>query len=897
MKTLSILLFLFIFNNVFAQLELDPKELNSLRFLLAQYQIGYWNISATTCTGIQKTLGLLSCEDKNGYQTITEIQFPIRSQIDNGEPIYIDKLYFPSLTSIILGALGTSKNSSYSIINLLDIPDNKNLISMQISGITMDIPQDFPKYLNLTNMVLTSNTITSDLSLNSLLETSLVYLSIRNLSFTSSFKFTFNSSATINENLQTLIIENVRSLETYGLFNISDKNFKKLISMTLTFLLYENLELNHSLISTITVFNCGFSKEDLSEYNFFSLTITNNKTPLTKTFSLSNFQLTDTNTTGYFDNSSQLSNFTIYIQGYQNITANLDESFCSVKTLNIQGVKLLRNHVPDCFYCYWSYASTILPVNTPPPPSNFSCKISLDQYGYNLNPGEYIYIGGKNLGWGKDASPLLVPVTNNVQFRKKVILLKFFGVFLVIKVELIHEEIYNSSSVQLLLYGVFNLYAPLNITIQGKPCQIIYLSTYELHCTYPNFNSSEPVLVRTGDSISSVGLYISQPLSVRAFTYNNLFIITANFGMNPYNVSVYISDLTCNITVLNADLVGCIPTQSILPNIQYNVSLYANGFSSNFKLLITSKNNCGVDSKCNDHGSCVEGVCQCSSGYSGYYCESQLSPGVVILPNNTIPSPTIIVKDGMNFTFNIIAIQEIDELSSVVRELKTDKWSYSTTGNETFSITTYSLQSTSKQEVDQINATIEYSKNSRLIEFAGQSTLYPENSLKLMITINNWSFKDKLNRLRVLMESSSSIITEDECSPDLDITVNNGSDVNYLRMTINDVSFYGRFLPFALADNKPIFIQNQVVNQTKDNPDFSVLINTEASSASTCGSHHKFETWKIITIVVVCSVVILAATIATVITIKKKVMIRREDIKFKCSSMFTGLPSVILKSL
>ncbi|EFA81356.1 Tenascin [Heterostelium album PN500] len=810
------------------------------------------------------------------------------------------------------------KNSSYSLLQLLDNVDNVNLTFIQISTLNLDVPSGFPKYIKINNLNLININMLHDISLNALLNSSVVNMLLNNLTSTSTFKVTFDTTATVNQNIQKLEISNVPSF--VGPLNITDTYFPKLSDINLDFITYQNIEFHSGSVQTLNVKNCGFKSGDLSSYPIKMLSITNNKTPLLKTKDVDTltvvnssvpilpdrswvserayFSLRDTNTTGHLDNP--IAKNYLWITGTQNVTTTINDSFCQVSDLNIFNAQLLDSHIPECFYCFWYHAFSMVPSNSPPPPPNFNCNISLEKNGFYVNTTENMYIKGKNLGWGRDSNVSVV--ISNELFLKRFLpslsgktTISFstvkpydFDIFWgpQLQVNYIHEETYDSNSKLLLLYGVFNMYAPISVTIQDTPCQITYNTTSQLNCVIPINTLSGRSLVNTYDTVSIVGLYISQPLIISNILFNDRIFINANFGPNPYNVSVYISDFNCTISSINSNQLSCTPTQSITSS-SYMVLLYANGFSSSAELLI-NKTDCGSDNQCNGNGSCTNGKCRCNDGYGGYFCQSPLSPGVIILPNNTIPSPTVIVKDGMNFTFNIIAIQEIDELSSVVRELKTDKWSYSTTGNETFSITTYSLQ-TSTGGIDQINATIEYSKNSRLIEFAGQSTLYPENSLKLMITINNWSFKDRLNQLRILMESKATI--DLECS-ELGIKADNESNVNFIQMTNGDRSFYGRFLPYALSDNRPVLVQNQVVNQTKDSiligmtlpycdsciidPDFSVLINTDVQDSC---KDNKFATWKIVTIVVVVSVVSIAVAASAFIIIRKKLIYKKENNK------------------
>ncbi|EFA81354.1 hypothetical protein PPL_05337 [Heterostelium album PN500] len=621
------------------------------------------------------------------------------------------------------------------------------------------------------------------------------------------------------------------------------------------------------------------------------------------------FYLLDTNSSGTLDSFDQISSkSSIKIEGQQkDIKVQLKDSHCLLKTFVIPST-LWDNttSIPSCFYCYWSDLYQNLPANIPPRPLNYNCNISIDQYKYTIPiAGFFVDIYGNNLGYGKSTRPSNMVLGNPNTMLKYPAYTQFgtdtisfsteynytFDIFWAVPVKMDYIHTVNLESGDLLVksYGLFNTILPMNITVGGLDCQVVYNSSSQLNCIIPKYSTSSPLPIYATDSITNVTKYSAPYFKIDSFDFKDILTINANFGLNPYNVSVLLSDLNCNITTLTDSTLQCIPHKNVTNSRYYNLLVYANAYDTS--LIIPGKDDCGTGSTCNAHGSCINGVCRCDNGFSGYYCQSQLNPGVVILPNNTDPSPTIIVRDGLNFTFNIIAIQEIDELSSVVRELKTNKWLQSTTGNETSSITTYSLQ-TSTAGVDQINATIEYSKNSRLIEFAGQSTLYPENSLKLLISINNWSFKDRLNQLRILMESKATV--DLGCS-ELNIDINNGSNVSYLTMMIDEVTFYGRFLPYALADNKPILIQNQVVNQTKESvvvgmtlpycdscvidPDFSVLINPD-KTASKCSSK-KFESWKIATIVVVCSVVILASAITSAIVLRKKIRYSREEKKME----------------
>ncbi|EFA81348.1 hypothetical protein PPL_05331 [Heterostelium album PN500] len=909
--------------------QLNQRELGSVAFLIKQYKLN-WDINGSNCFYISNQTGALNCLPPiNGYQTVSEINlYSIATFTDKGEPDFIEELYFPNMTlfSFDNSAAEIETNSSYSLLALLDNRNNLKLKNLYLTGVNITMPVNFPSNLPITTLSLVGCNVYSDMIMNSLFASQLQNIFISFLDFPKYNKLILDTFGSFNSPVKTLTIRTTQVQVVGGLINLTDSYFPNLSSLEFDLSGTDKIELHLSKLQHIAIRSALITLGNLpslvylemwsgsssvSDYTVFpllkDLIMYSISSPVTKAFNLtklvahntpvpivpdhtwlekdySEFQLYNTNSSGeledinlYFPSTSSY----FRLNGMQNITGSLYESFCFMSVFDFSGITLTNFTIPDCFKCYQSEIVSLLPKNIPQVPLDFVCNVTLDSYGYYINEWLAFPITGNNLGFGKSSAPnMLSKQISNKKFGLSVASLSgkttisfstvknyscdiFWGPTL--QVNYIQTDNSKVGDLLVQLFGMFNSYAPLSVNIGGNICNITLIASNVVNCAITNYTTSVPLLTSTTDTVSSINLYSSPSFTMlKAFVKERTFILYANFGPNPYNVTVYVSNIyKSNISFINETTMTSILPSEVIPFKYYSFYISANGYNRVLTMFVEGDNDCGTGSTCNGNGNCTNGKCRCNDGYGGYYCQAPLSPGVVILPNNTIPSPTIIVKDGMNFTFNIIAIQEIDELSSVVRELKTDKWSYSTTGNETFSITTYSLQSTTAG-IDQINATIEYSKNSRLINFAGQSTLYPENSLKLMITINNWSFKDRLNQLRVLMESSSSIVKEDECSPDLDITVNNGSDVSYLQMTIGDRSFY---------------VQNRVINQTKDSiligmtlpycdscvidPDFSVLINNVGNNEHSCGDK-KFASWKIATIIVVLSVVAVSAAVTTV---------------------------------
>ncbi|EFA85396.1 hypothetical protein PPL_02399 [Heterostelium album PN500] len=302
------------------------------------------------------------------------------------------------------------------------------------------------------------------------------------------------------------------------------------------------------------------------------------------------------------------------------------------------------------------------------------------------------------------------------------------------------------------------------------------------------------------------------------------FYISGRFNMYS-NFTVQVYNQTCNNVQVNSTTITC--NMPIAKANYYNITVddtITNLFIDTGIYVPPEQNNCGVNDQCNGKGALQGG-------------------GVIVNPSPTSPEPTIIVEDKIKFKFDIASIQEIDSDSSIVNEVFTSKWNSTTITIDT--LTTYNYYITVNSTSTSINATIEQSTKDRVVEFGGYPTTYAAGSLKLTIKINNWSYKDKLNHLRVIMTTTIEN-TKDDCDSDTIADGQDINDINYLKVMMNDKTFYGRFLPYSVVDNgRVVKVNNQLINTTVS----TVLVNTDRSGDSRCRSESR--KWLIPTIVVV----------------------------------------------
>ncbi|GAM27524.1 hypothetical protein SAMD00019534_107000 [Acytostelium subglobosum LB1] len=206
-----------------------------------------------------------------------------------------------------------------------------------------------------------------------------------------------------------------------------------------------------------------------------------------------------------------------------------------------------------------------------------------------------------------------------------------------------------------------------------------------------------------------------------------------------------------------------------------------------------------------------------------------------------------------------------------------------------------------------VTALFESSTIQRTVPFAGHSYTYPANSLKLTVYINGWQFKSNLNTLRAVFATQfgndrHAVPTPTPCSGGASHSGDNtdpsfigldGDNLQFVKLIKDNVTFFGRFLPYVMANDRAATSRNELINQTNldafiginmpqcdkclIDPDFSVLINPkngDGSDSADCNhsppSSNQFAKWKIATIAVILGVVALAVVVGAAIFIKHR---------------------------
>ncbi|GAM22396.1 hypothetical protein SAMD00019534_055710 [Acytostelium subglobosum LB1] len=327
----------------------------------------------------------------------------------------------------------------------------------------------------------------------------------------------------------------------------------------------------------------------------------------------------------------------------------------------------------------------------------------------------------------------------------------------------------------------------------------------------------------TYDPYPSISSYTKTRVSSTSITFFGYF------GNIFDKVLVTINGASWTVTNSNSSMIQC-TNNGNLKSGYAELSLIVNGesFISNRTLVIFPDeipDDCGAQSSCNGNGNCVNGRCQCSTGFGGNYCESKGSTTGVDITSDAVRPATTIKTANETFMFAIIGVQELDVYGDPVNLV-------STVDNLSYDISTpipgvtsymYNLSSPTPDQSDlRVALQIDVSTVPRTVDFAGQSVSYPANSVKLTMTIDNWTFKSNLNSLRVLLHKDGSLINDtSRCGTKNVVSIDQLDNVQYLKViNSNGVELFGRFLHYALSDGRPAISRNEIINTT----DTSTLI-------------------------------------------------------------------------
>ncbi|KAM9965921.1 hypothetical protein ACTFIR_006104 [Dictyostelium discoideum] len=222
------------------------------------------------------------------------------------------------------------------------------------------------------------------------------------------------------------------------------------------------------------------------------------------------------------------------------------------------------------------------------------------------------------------------------------------------------------------------------------------------------------------------------------------------------------------------------------------------------------------------NGYCTSNGCVCFSPYTGLDC---LSKTIVLDQpkfNTTYPTSEIQVSleqqqsssssNSLNensvFFKTLIAVSSLREMdinNKPIKTFKFGKWSYSkidsSSSRYTTTINVKSLDGNTTTQT-QIATVLQWFENETTIQFANQNISMNPSTTKFTISISSYQFENPLHNLQLVMEASISTTQDDDkvCSLREYGETSSGDNSNYLKIKVDDVSLYGRFIRRAIVD-------------------------------------------------------------------------------------------------
>ncbi|KAM9985312.1 hypothetical protein ACTFIZ_008847 [Dictyostelium cf. discoideum] len=395
------------------------------------------------------------------------------------------------------------------------------------------------------------------------------------------------------------------------------------------------------------------------------------------------------------------------------------------------------------------------------------------------------------------------------------------------------------------------------------------------------------------------------------------------FGTINDGISIEIGGRNCNITFINSQTINCtLNGGSGLVSVNVTQNGYTWFKKNYFNYIIPIQNcpnNCNSDKTSiggggGGGGTCDTniGQCICKNGFVGIDCSPQTQETIIPISNSSVNLTTGVSKisnEQTNYEIKVIALLEVDlNGNTVLNHPLVNNWNIDENESTKQGQYVFSQLLDTNKNCKLVTTIEEVSKDTQY-SFAGVNFLVFANSLKLTISINNYTFISSLNSLQLQIESLVSILPtttttttttnkENNCKNDesasntttsIDISgITTDTILNYITIEKNNKIFTGRFINKLLSDGRATFFSSQVVSRNNESliiglnlphcsncvvdPDFSVLVSSSFKTTTTtdCDTNsNKKNNWKTPVAVVISVVGFSIIVIISMIIFKK----------------------------
>ncbi|KAK5578792.1 hypothetical protein RB653_008465 [Dictyostelium firmibasis] len=317
---------------------------------------------------------------------------------------------------------------------------------------------------------------------------------------------------------------------------------------------------------------------------------------------------------------------------------------------------------------------------------------------------------------------------------------------------------------------------------------------------------------------------------------------------------------------------------------------------------------CGGESK----GKCVDGVgCVCISPWIGSECQSRVItiPPPVINPINPNQNLTLNSTGTNEFTLvslvSLISLRELNFKNELVRSFRFDKWKLISNTSTNSNYITDVIDPINNNTICSVNVSTIWYQTLTDIEFAGQNLTMNPSTLKYNINITSFPFTNNLNTLQLVMSATAQSTSpqENTCSSNEFGETTSNENSNYLQLSVNEHSLYGRFIKRGIVDNIIRTIGNEVLKDLSSensyyisqsyiginiphykeyiqlDPDFSVLLDQSSASSICNDKGNKLSKGAIIGIAIGCAAFTIIVVTLLALLLKNKYFFKSMELK------------------
>ncbi|KAK5579817.1 hypothetical protein RB653_009504 [Dictyostelium firmibasis] len=298
------------------------------------------------------------------------------------------------------------------------------------------------------------------------------------------------------------------------------------------------------------------------------------------------------------------------------------------------------------------------------------------------------------------------------------------------------------------------------------------------------------------------------------------------YGYDHVNPSVFIGTLECKpIYEISTSTIICyVGAGSGVKS----VTVIQNGHSwtgQNIFLYNNTIMNCPNDCTNSTMGICDQRIGQCNClkpNFVGPDCSIEVvqQPPKSNTTVDTNSGSTDLNNDKTKYTIKITKLLELNFNNKPINsiDLLENNWNFKKINASTETNNFYIFNKIIPSKCN-ITFTIEEIEKDKEFTFADITFKVLSGSIKLTIEISNYTYDSGLNTLQLQMESSVGTTKTDDTSSgeQCDIAnidnIDEKSSLNYVTITKEGKTLFGRFINRALSDQRPTYISSDIVNK------------------------------------------------------------------------------------